>query len=140
MGRADYLALGDWNVQCFECGKKMKASQAVRNWQGYYVHPEHNEPRQLQDFARATPDNQTPPWTQPWPTASYTYTDQQIGMGDGVNTFFQLGSGLYTVTITAVTVDGTAATYTDNSVGGITLASAPAKYSIVKASGTESVS
>jgi len=139
MGRADYLALGDWNVQCFECGKKRKASQTVKNWQGYYVCPEHNEPRQLQDFARAVPDNQTPPWTQPWPKASYTYTNQQIGQGDGVNKVYQLGSGLYTVTITGVFVNGVVATYTDNGTGQITLTSIPAKYTIITASGSENV-
>ncbi len=38
-----------------------------KHWQGYYVCPEHWEPRQPQDFVRNIPDNQTPPWTQPMP-------------------------------------------------------------------------
>lgn len=67
MGRADYLELGDWNAVCYQCGRKRKASTLVRHWQGYYLCPEHNEPRQPQDFARAVPDNQTPPWVQPMP-------------------------------------------------------------------------
>lgn len=67
MGRADYLALGDWNVVCFECGHKRKASTMKKNWQGYWVCPEHWEPRQPQDFVRAVPDQQTPPWVQPMP-------------------------------------------------------------------------
>lgn len=58
---------GDWNAMCFQCGMKKKASDLVRNWQGYWVCPEHNEPRQPQDFARGTMDVQTPPWTQPQP-------------------------------------------------------------------------
>jgi len=66
-GRADHLELGNWNAVCFECGRKRKASMLVRNWQGYYVCPEHNEPRQQQDFVRAVADVQTPPWTQPMP-------------------------------------------------------------------------
>ena len=67
MGRADYLELGDWNVVCYQCGFKRKASMLVKNWQGYFVCPEHNEPRQPQDFVRSVPDVQTPPWTQPKP-------------------------------------------------------------------------
>jgi len=66
-GRADYLALGDWNVVCYECGRKRKASYMKRHWQGYYVCPEHWEVRHPQDFVRGVADVQTPPWTQPMP-------------------------------------------------------------------------
>ena len=64
-GRADYLELGDWNAACSMCGRKRKASELVKNWQGYYRCPEHNEPRQPQDFVRGEADIQTPPWVQP---------------------------------------------------------------------------
>ncbi len=67
VGRADFLALGDWNAVCYECGCKRKASTMKRHWKGYRVCPEHWEPRQPQDFVRAIPDVQTPPWTQPPP-------------------------------------------------------------------------
>lgn len=63
-GRAGYLRLGDWNAQCSMCGKKRKASYLVRNWQGLYRCPEHNEPRQPQDFVRVPQDNQLPPFVQ----------------------------------------------------------------------------
>lgn len=65
MGRADYLSLGDWNSVCSMCGRKRKASEVVKNWQGMFRCPEHNESRQPQDFVRAVPDVQTPPWVQP---------------------------------------------------------------------------
>lgn len=64
-GRADYLDLGNWNVACFECGRKRKASTMQKHWQGYYVCPEHWEPRQTQDFVRAIPEKPAPPWVQP---------------------------------------------------------------------------
>lgn len=64
MGSADYFALGDWNARCSMCGAKRKASQLVKNWQGMYRCPQHNEPRHPQDFVRAVPDTQTPPWVQ----------------------------------------------------------------------------
>ena len=71
IGRSDYLALDDWNAQCWECGKKFKASQLLRHWQGYYVCQAHWEPRQQQDFVRSVPDNQTVPWAQPRPAAVF---------------------------------------------------------------------
>ena len=66
-GPADYLAIGDYNAVCFECGRKRKASTLRKHWQGYYVCPEHWEPRQPQDFVRSIPDVITPPWAQPRP-------------------------------------------------------------------------
>ena len=72
-GRADHLALGDWNVVCYECGRKRKASMMKRHWQGYFVCPEHWEPRQPQDFVRGIEDIQTPPWTQPMPADQFKY-------------------------------------------------------------------
>lgn len=72
-GRADYLELGDWNAACSMCGRKRKASTMVKNWQGMWRCPEHNEPRQPQDFVRGIPDKQTAPWVQ-------TQTDAFISM------------------------------------------------------------
>lgn len=64
-GRADFLRVGDWNVTCSMCGSKRKASEMVKNWQGMWRCPEHNEPRQPQDFVRGIADKQTPPFNQP---------------------------------------------------------------------------
>ena len=66
-GPNDYYASGDWNAICYECGRKFKASQLKRHWQGYYVCTKHWEPRQPQDFVRGVQDVQTPPWAQPMP-------------------------------------------------------------------------
>lgn len=66
-GKADYLELGDHNAVCYECGRKFKASQLKRHWQGYYVCEQHWEPRHPQDFVRGVQENITPPWTQPMP-------------------------------------------------------------------------
>lgn len=139
MGRADFLLLGDWNVQCYQCGFKDKASRLVRNWQGYYVHPEHNEPRQTQDYVKGVPDNQIAPWVQPWPGVVYTYTNTVIGYGDNVTLSFQLGSGLYPTTVSSVTVAGSSVSYTASSVGLITLSAAPTTGQLIEASGVETV-
>jgi len=74
MGRADYLALGDWNSVCYQCGAKRKASELKKHWQGYYVCPEHWEPRQPQDFVRSVVDVQTAPWSQPEPADTFVNT------------------------------------------------------------------
>ena len=70
-GKSDYLALGDWNTICFECGRKFKASIMRKHWQGYWVCPAHWEPRQTQDFVKGVPDMQAPPWVQPPPANSF---------------------------------------------------------------------
>jgi hypothetical protein len=64
-GKADYLEIGDFNAVCSMCGRKFKASNMVRNWQGLWRCPTHNEPRQTQDYVRGIKDIITPPWTQP---------------------------------------------------------------------------
>ena len=76
-GRADYLALGDHNAVCYECGRKRKASELKKHWQGYWVCPEHWEPRQPQDFVRSVPDVITPPWTQPMPADVFLDPDNE---------------------------------------------------------------
>jgi len=65
MGQSDYLKLGDWNAQCFRCGAKRKASEMRKQWQGYWVCPEHWEARHPQDFVRGIPDIPSVPWSQP---------------------------------------------------------------------------
>lgn len=56
---------GNWNAACFECGRKRKASELIRHWQGYYVCAEHHEPRHPQDFVRGAPVEQAVSWSQP---------------------------------------------------------------------------
>ena len=91
-GRADHLELGDWNAQCYQCGRKRKASTLMRHWQGYWVCPEHWEARHPQDFVRGIPDVVTPPWTQPWPQDAYAINVVNLGPDD---------SGTYTLPATA---------------------------------------
>lgn len=64
-GPADQLQLGTWNIACSMCGRKLKASEAVRNWQGMWRCPRHNEARHPQDFVRGVQDVQTVPFAQP---------------------------------------------------------------------------
>lgn len=70
-GKADYLALGDYNAVCYECGRKFKFSELKKHWQGYYVCPPHWESRHPQDFVRGVADDMTPPYTQPMPQDTF---------------------------------------------------------------------
>lgn len=71
----DYYADGDWNAVCYFCGFRFKASELIRHWQGFYVCRRDFEVRQPQDFVRAIPDVQTPPWVQPRPAADWLFGD-----------------------------------------------------------------
>jgi len=73
-GKADYLELGDHNAVCWQCGRKFKASQMKKHWQGYYVCQQHWEPRHPQDFVRAVADAVPPPWVQPMPADVFIST------------------------------------------------------------------
>ena len=139
-GSRTYLKLGDWNAVCYQCGFKRKASELIRHWQGYYVCPEHWEPRQPQDYVCGQADIETPPWTQPIPLPAYTYSEVFLGITDGVTRSYQLGDGLYVTTVTAVYLNGTATTlYAANSTGLITFNTVPAAGQRVTASGSESM-
>src|SRR3990167_7801756 len=76
-GIADHLKLGDYNAACSMCGRKRTASTLVKKWQGMYRCPDHNEPRHPQEFVRAVPDMQTPPWTQP-PVDGFSFSSISI--------------------------------------------------------------
>lgn len=74
MGKADYLALGDWNAKCDKCGFKFKASMLKLEWDNLYVCPSCWEIRHPQDFVRGVQDVQTPPWVRPDPAPTYILT------------------------------------------------------------------
>lgn len=65
MSNTNQFILGDYNAACFECGSKRKASQLKKHWKGYYVCPEHWEPRHPQDFVGKPPQESQVPWSQP---------------------------------------------------------------------------
>lgn len=56
---------GDWNAICDVCGRKMKASQLKKRWDGVMVCSVDWEPRHPQDFVRGVADFQAPVFTRP---------------------------------------------------------------------------
>lgn len=99
-GPNDYYASGDWNAVCYECGRKFKASQLKRHWQGYYVCAKHWEPRHPQDFVRGVQDVQTPPWTQPMPAPAPAGTSTVVWVNDRISVYDTLArSGSRTISM-----------------------------------------
>lgn len=69
---------GTWAAICDRCGFRFPSDQLIKDWTGLMVCRKDFETRHPQDFVRAVPDNQTPPWTRPEPTDVFiepTYYD-----------------------------------------------------------------
>ena len=81
MGKADYLALGQWNVICDVCGFKFKSGQIQKRWDGLYVCPKDYEPRHPQDFLRGIPDDQSVAFTRPEATDTFL-ADNEVTVDD----------------------------------------------------------
>lgn len=75
MPKIDGWVPGDWNIACSMCGRKRKASYMVKNWQGQWRCPEHDEPRHPQDYVKGTVDNQTVPFVQQMADLDITFCD-----------------------------------------------------------------
>lgn len=54
-----YYKAGDNNAICDTCGRIIKASSLQKTWDGFYVCPQHWEPRHPQDFVRAIREDPT---------------------------------------------------------------------------------
>jgi hypothetical protein len=65
MGKGWTYNSGDWNATCDSCGRKFKASQLKKRWDGLMVCEADWEPRHSLDFVRSRADKQTPPWIRP---------------------------------------------------------------------------
>ena len=58
---------GDWIADCDICGRKYKASQLIKRWDGLMCCEDDWEIRQPQDFVRGVADTQIAPWLRPEP-------------------------------------------------------------------------
>jgi len=62
---------GDWIADCDVCGRKFKASQLQKRWDGLMCCRHDWEIRQPQDFVRGVADTQIAPWTRPEPADQF---------------------------------------------------------------------
>jgi ribosome-binding protein aMBF1 (putative translation factor) len=72
MGKADYYLSGSYNFICDQCGKKFKAKDMKKQWDGLEVCPRCFDYRNPQDFVRGKQDNQTVPVNRPDATPAFT--------------------------------------------------------------------
>lgn len=67
--------VGEWNVICDVCSKKIKSSEAKQRWDGLIVCPSDFEQRHEQDFVKTRQDKITVPYTRPIPEYVFTNVD-----------------------------------------------------------------
>lgn len=70
----NYYKLGDWNLICDSCGKKIKASHSRHRWDGFIVCDRCFEHRHPQDFVRSKVDKITVPFSRPRSEDSFVFT------------------------------------------------------------------
>ena len=78
---------GKWNVICDVCGRKYKATDLKKRWDGLMVCSEDWEMRHPQDLIRPIKERNSVPWTRPRPTdidvvvCSVTDVSSIVGVG-----------------------------------------------------------
>lgn len=69
---------GDWIALCDVCGRKYKASNLKKRWDGLMCCDDDWEIRQPQDFVRGIADTQIAPWLRSEPANSFVAVTQAI--------------------------------------------------------------
>ena len=97
----NHLILGDWNVLCDSCGRKFKASQVQKRWDGLMVCKEDWEMRHPQDFLRVQKEKIAVPFSRPYPAQDtfipWNYTDREadtIGIVETLSKLYAKNIGL----------------------------------------------
>ena len=69
---------GDWIAICDVCGRKYKASNLKKRWDGLMCCDDDWEIRQPQDFVRGVADTQIAPWLRSEPSNSFIPVTQAL--------------------------------------------------------------
>jgi hypothetical protein len=69
---------GDWIAICDVCGRKYKASNLKKRWDGLMCCDDDWEIRQPQDFVRGVADTQIAPWLRSEPSNSFIPVTQSL--------------------------------------------------------------
>lgn len=69
---------GDWIALCDVCGRKYKASNLKKRWDGLMCCDHDWEIRQPQDFVRGIADTQIAPWLRSEPANSFVAVTQAL--------------------------------------------------------------
>ena len=73
----NHLLLGNWNALCDSCGRKFKALDLQKRWDGLMVCREDFEQRHPQDLLRVQREQISVPWSRPYP-AQDTYIPENL--------------------------------------------------------------
>jgi PKD repeat protein len=82
MGRSDYYLDGSNNVICDQCGKKFKAHQLRKQWDGIWACNRCWDYRNPQEYVRGVPDNMAPDLSRPEAPDEFTAGAQALPMPD----------------------------------------------------------
>ena len=74
MSRARGYRSGEWKALCDVCGTTFLSSELTKRWDNLMVCAYDWEPRQPQDFVRASVDKMAVPWSRPEPSDTYIQT------------------------------------------------------------------
>ena len=106
----NHLILGDWNVLCDSCGRKFKASQVQKRWDGLMVCKEDWEMRHPQDFLRVQKERIAVPFSRPYPAQDtfipWNYTEKPTDALGLVETFTKLYAKNIGLRKTTSTING----------------------------------
>lgn len=78
----NHLLLGNWNALCDSCGRKFKASDLKKRWDGLMVCSEDWEMRHPQDLLRVQKEQISVPWSRPYPASDSYIT--KFGLLDNI--------------------------------------------------------
>jgi hypothetical protein len=71
----NHLLLGNWNALCDSCGRKFKALDLQKRWDGLMVCKDDYEIRHPSDFLRVQKERITVPFSRPYPTSDTFVND-----------------------------------------------------------------
>lgn len=89
----NHLLLGNWNALCDSCGRKFKASDLRKRWDGLMVCEEDMEQRHPQDLLRVQREQISVPFSRPYP-ATDTYIPDPLAVVNNESNHAWGGSGL----------------------------------------------
>jgi len=64
----NYYKQGTWNIVCYVCGKKYKANEVKKRWDGAYVCSKDYERRHDLDLLKVQPEHNNVKFVRPYPT------------------------------------------------------------------------
>jgi hypothetical protein len=108
----NHLLLGNWNALCDSCGRKFKAFDLQKRWDGLMVCQEDFEQRHPQDLLKVQREKIAVPWSRPYaaedtyvPEALWTKPEDHLGIPETLS--FDVHKYIFNISIDASALNGT---------------------------------